>query len=48
MDSVSDMPLPETALAFLRKPNPARDRPLVTVHVEIDRWFGWSGGRRLE
>lgn len=23
MDSVSDMPLPETALAFLRKPNPA-------------------------
>lgn len=23
----------------------ARTHPLVTVQVEIDRWFGWSGGR---
>jgi len=33
---------------FLNKDYPARDRPLVTVHVEIDRWFGWSGGQRLQ
>ncbi|MDV7243694.1 MULTISPECIES: pyridoxamine 5'-phosphate oxidase family protein [Rhodococcus] len=33
---------------FLGKDYPARERPLVTVHVEIDRWFGWSGGRPLE
>lgn len=33
---------------FLGKDYPARDRPLVTVHVEIDRWFGWSGGRPLQ
>ena len=30
---------------FLGKDYPARESPLVTVHVEIDRWFGWSGGR---
>lgn len=33
---------------FLGKDYPARDRPLVTVHVAIDRWFGWSGGRVLQ
>lgn len=33
---------------FLGKDYPARESPLVTVHVAIDRWFGWSGGRPLE
>ncbi|WP_087509646.1 pyridoxamine 5'-phosphate oxidase family protein [Cellulomonas iranensis] len=33
---------------FLGKDYPARDQPLVTVHVAVDRWFGWSGGRLLE
>ncbi len=33
---------------FLGKNYPARDRPLLTVHVEIDRWFGWSGGQPLK
>ncbi|TQK27960.1 PPOX class probable F420-dependent enzyme [Arthrobacter sp. SLBN-53] len=33
---------------FLGRDYPARDRPLVTVHVEIDRWFGWSGGHPLQ
>lgn len=30
---------------FLGKDYPARESPLVTVHMEIDRWFGWTGGR---
>lgn len=33
---------------FLGKDYPARESPLVAVHVEVDRWFGWSGGRTLE
>ncbi|MEU1006464.1 hypothetical protein [Streptomyces tibetensis] len=33
---------------FLGRDYPARDSPLVTVHVAIDRWFGWSGGRPLQ
>ncbi|SDC08006.1 Pyridoxamine 5'-phosphate oxidase [Mycolicibacterium neoaurum] len=33
---------------FLGKYYPAKDRPLVTVHVEIDRWFGWSGGHPVQ
>ncbi|MGI5423432.1 hypothetical protein [Streptomyces sp. CA-179760] len=33
---------------FLGRDYPARDSPLVTVHVAIDRWFGWSGGRSLQ
>ncbi|MER6562213.1 pyridoxamine 5'-phosphate oxidase family protein [Streptomyces griseorubiginosus] len=33
---------------FLGKDYPARDNPLVTVHVAIDRWFGWSGGRPVQ
>lgn len=32
---------------FLGKDYPARESPLVTVHVAFDRWFGWSGGRSL-
>lgn len=24
-----------------------RERPRVSVHVEIDRWHGWSGGRSI-
>ena len=43
----------ETALTrlsrhFLGRDYPSRDSPLVTVHVAIDRWFGWSGGRPLQ
>jgi PPOX class probable F420-dependent enzyme len=33
---------------FLGKDYPARTSPLVTVHVEIDRWFGWSGGGPMQ
>ncbi|MEV4864676.1 pyridoxamine 5'-phosphate oxidase family protein [Streptomyces ossamyceticus] len=33
---------------FLGRDYPAKDSPLVTVHVAIDRWFGWSGGRPLQ
>lgn len=33
---------------FLGTDYPARESPLVTVHVEIDRWFGWSGGQPLQ
>jgi hypothetical protein len=33
---------------FLGRDYPARESPLVTVHVAIDRWFGWSGGRPLQ
>ena len=33
---------------FLRKDYPARESPLVTVHVAIDKWFGWSGGRPFQ
>ncbi|MFM9609291.1 hypothetical protein [Streptomyces niveiscabiei] len=33
---------------FLGKDYPAGEDPLVTVHVAIDRWFGWSGGRLLQ
>ena len=33
---------------YLGKDYPARESPLVTVRAEIDRWFGWSGGRPLE
>ena len=44
---------PDTGLAdidrlsrhYLGKDYPARESPLVTVHVAIDRWFGWSKGR---
>ncbi len=44
---------PDTGLAdidrlsrhFLGKDYPARDRPLVTVHATIDKWFGWSEGQ---
>ena len=32
---------------YLGKDYPARESPLVTVHVAIDRWFGWSKGRAL-
>ncbi|MDR6200905.1 PPOX class probable F420-dependent enzyme [Microbacterium sp. SORGH_AS428] len=30
---------------FHGKEYPAKDSPLVTVHLEIDRWLGWAGGR---
>jgi hypothetical protein len=30
---------------YLGTDYPARESPLVTVRVAIDRWFGWSGGR---
>jgi len=33
---------------YLGKDYPAREHPLVTVHVAVDRWFGWSGGQRAE
>lgn len=33
---------------FLGKDYPARESPLVTVHVAIDRWFGWSAGHPLQ
>ncbi|MFD6292975.1 hypothetical protein [Streptomyces sp. NPDC060205] len=33
---------------FLGRDYPARDSPLVTVRVAIDRWSGWSGGRPLQ
>lgn len=33
---------------YLGNDYPAKDSPLVTVRVAIDRWFGWSGGQRRE
>lgn len=33
---------------FLGRDYPARESPLVTVHVQIDRFFGWSGGQRSQ
>ncbi|MFD8566678.1 hypothetical protein [Streptomyces sp. NPDC059639] len=33
---------------FLGRDYPARDSLLVTVHVAIDCWFGWPGGRSLQ
>jgi PPOX class probable F420-dependent enzyme len=29
---------------YTGKPYGNRERPRVSVHVEIDRWHGWSGG----
>lgn len=33
---------------YLGTDYPAREAPLVTVRVAIDKWFGWSGGRLRE
>jgi PPOX class probable F420-dependent enzyme len=33
---------------YTGKPYRNRERPRVSVHVEIDRWHGWSGGTAIE
>lgn len=30
---------------YLGTDYPSREAPLTTVHVAVDRWFGWSGGK---
>jgi PPOX class probable F420-dependent enzyme len=33
---------------YTGKPYRNRERPRVSVHVEIERWHGWSGGTAIE